>query len=188
MANRTHRPPLILSKIHRRMLTELSRSSTAPDRQVKRAKVLLKYADGLSIADIRRQVGVSCPTIYKCIDTALAAGIEQPLNPTFTTKKPEILDDAKDWVVRLACGKPRDHGLAADRWSLRVLARHVAEHAVGAGFPRLANAGRTTVWRILKNRRPPAGGPAVAPSHRPSVPTAAGAVAPPAARAESAGP
>ncbi|BBL72061.1 hypothetical protein [Methylogaea oryzae] len=154
MANRTQRPPLILSKIHRRMLTELSRSTTAPERQVKRAKILLKYADGCSIADIRRQVGVSCPTIYKCIDTALAAGIEQPLNPSFTTKKPEILEDAKDWVIGLARANPCDHGLDMDRWSLRVLARHVAEHAVGAGFPRLAKAGRTTVWRILQSRRP----------------------------------
>lgn len=158
MANRTHRPPLLLSKTHRRMLTDLSRSTTAPDRQVKRAQVLLKYADGFSIADIRRQVGVSCPTIYKCIDTTLAAGVERQLNPTFTTKKPEILDDAKNWVIGLACSKPSDHGLAADRWSLRVLARHVAEHAAAAGFPRLAKAGRTTVWRILKKRRTPCNG------------------------------
>lgn len=182
MANKTHRPPLILSKIHRQMLADLSRSTTAPDRQVKRAKVLLKYADGYSIADIRRQVGVSCPTIYKCIDTALAAGVEQPLNPTFTTKKPEILDDARNWVIGLARSKPRDHGLAADNWSMRVLARHVAEHAIGAGFPRLANAGRTTVWRILKNRRQPAGAPAALPARR------SGAAAPLAARVESASP
>jgi transposase len=168
MANKTHRPPLILSKTHRHMLSELSRSTTAPERQVKRARVLLKYADGCSIAEIQRQVGISAPTIYKCIDTALADGVEQPLKPPLTTKKPEILDDAKDWVIGLARSKPGDYGLSAERWSLRALTRHVAEHAVDAGFPRLANAGKTTVWRILKGRRSAGAALAMAASARPA--------------------
>ncbi|MGH8491196.1 MAG: helix-turn-helix domain-containing protein [Gammaproteobacteria bacterium] len=38
--------------------------------------MLLRYADGISISDIQRQVGVSRPTIYKCIDKALSAGVQ----------------------------------------------------------------------------------------------------------------
>jgi transposase len=64
-------------------------------------------------------------------------------------KEPEILDDAKAWVVSLACTKPKDHGLASELWTLSALARYVASHAVDAGFPRLAQAGKTTIWRIL---------------------------------------
>ncbi len=56
---------------------------------------------------------------------------------------------AKAWVVSLACTKPKDHGLAAELWSISALAKFVSERAEGAGFPRLANAGKSTVWRIL---------------------------------------
>ncbi|SDZ20166.1 Homeodomain-like domain-containing protein [Nitrosomonas sp. Nm58] len=90
------------------MLTELSGSRTAPAREVERAKILLRYAEGISISDIQRQVGVSRPTIYKCIDKALAAGVPVGLKDTFHhPKEPEILADAKAWVVSLACTNQR---------------------------------------------------------------------------------
>jgi hypothetical protein len=40
--------------------------------------------------------------------------------------------------------------LAAELWTLSALARHVRQHAVAAGFTRLVQANKTTVWRILK--------------------------------------
>jgi transposase len=51
--------------------------------------------------------------------------------------------------VSIACTKPKDHGLAAELWSISALARFVAAGAEAAGFARLANAGKSTVWRIL---------------------------------------
>lgn len=150
MARETSRADLVLSESHRQMLIELSGSRTAPVREVERAKILLRYADGIPISDIQRQVGVSRPTIYKCIDKALAAGVPAGLKDTFhRPKEPEILADAKAWVVSLACTKPKDHGLAAELWTLSALASHVRQQAVVAGFARLAQANKTTVWRIL---------------------------------------
>jgi transposase len=112
--------------------------------------VLLHYANGVAISTIKRLVGVSRPAIYKCIDKTLAAGVNVGLKDTYhSPKEPEILDDAKAWVVSVACTKPKDHGLAAELWTLSALARYVAQHAVAAGFPRLATAVKTTVWRIL---------------------------------------
>ena len=61
----------------------------------------------------------------------------------------EISDEAGAWVVSLACTKPKDHGLAADLWSIAALAALVREHAPGAGFARLGKAAKSTVWRIL---------------------------------------
>ena len=63
--------------------------------------------------------------------------------------KPEIGDGTKAWVVSIACTKPKDHGLAADLWTISGLARLVSELAEGAGFLRLPRAGKSTVWRIL---------------------------------------
>jgi transposase len=153
MARKTRRAPLMLSDAHRQMLTELSGSRTAPVREVERAKVLLRYAEGRSISDIQRQLGVSRPAIYKCIDKALAAGVQVGLKDTFHRPgEPEILADAKAWVVHMACTKPKDFGLAAELWTLSALVRQVRTCAAAAGFPRLAEVGKTTVWRILNEQ------------------------------------
>jgi transposase len=150
MARQTKRAPLVLSSDNKKLLTELAGSMTAAVREVTRAKVLLDYANGMSISDIKRHVGLSRPAIYKCIDKALAAGAEAGLKDVYhSPKAPEILDDAKAWVVSLACTKPKDQGLAAELWTLSALARYAANHAKEAGFPRLANAAKSTVWRIL---------------------------------------
>lgn len=63
--------------------------------------------------------------------------------------EPQIIDEAKAWVASIACTKPKDHGLAAEVWTSSALARFVSEGAQAAWAARLANAGKSTVWRIL---------------------------------------
>jgi len=150
MARKSGRAALLLSDENRAQLSELAASRTVAIREVERAGVLLKYAEGLTISEIQRQLGVSRPMIYKCIDKALAAGVQQGLKDTYhRPHEPEITEEAKTWVVSVACVKPKELGLAAELWSLSALARYVAEHAAEAGFSRLARAGKSTVWRIL---------------------------------------
>ena len=150
MARKTKRAALVLTEEHRVMLKELVGSRTAPVREVERAKVLLRYAEGASITDVMRRVGVTRPMIYKCIDKALAAGVSAGLKDAYhRPHEPEFTDTAKAWVVSIGCTKPKDHGLAAELWSISALARFVSEQAIAAGHPRLAKAGKSTVWRIL---------------------------------------
>jgi transposase len=150
MARKTKRAALTLTTENRAMLTALAGSRTAPIREVERAKILVGYADGASISDLMRRVGVGRPMIYKCIDKALAAGVSAGLKDTYhRPHPPEITDEAKAWVVSLACTKPVAHGLAAELWSISALARFVSAQAAQAGHPRLAQAGKSTVWRIL---------------------------------------
>lgn len=150
MGRRSGRAALTLSEEQRTRLSELAASRTAPVREVERAGVLLKYAQGLSISEIQRQLGVSRPMIYKCIDKALAAGVQAGLKDTYhRPHAPEITDEAKVWVVSIACTKPKELGLAAELWSISALARYVSEQAQPSGFPRLAGAGKSTIWRIL---------------------------------------
>jgi transposase len=151
MARQTARAALVLSGEHRSMLNELAGSRTAAQREVERAKMLLAYADGKSPTEIQRALGVSRPTIYKCIDKALAAGVTTGLRDRYhRPHAPQISEAAKAWVIDLACRKPKDLGLAAELWTLSALAEHVASRATQAGFARLAHAGKTTVWRILE--------------------------------------
>ncbi|MEO6364353.1 MAG: IS630 family transposase [Caldimonas sp.] len=152
MARQTRRAALGITSEQRSMLEELAGSRTAAQREVERAKVLLAYAGGKSPTEIQRALGVSRPTIYKCIDKALAAGVATGLRDRYhRPHAPEITEAAKAWVIDLACRKPLDLGLAAELWTLSALAEHVAAHATEAGFARLAKAGKTTVWRILNS-------------------------------------
>jgi transposase len=150
MARKSGRAALELTQAQAVTLKELAGSRTAPKREVERAKVLLGYAAGTTITELQRQLGVGRPMIYKCIDKALAAGVQMGLKDKYhRPHEPEISDEAKAWVVSLACTKPKDHGLAAELWSISGLAKFVCERAEAAGFSRLANAGKSTVWRIL---------------------------------------
>ena len=154
MARETGRAALVLSAEQRAALAALAASRTAPLREVERAGILLQYAEGQSISAIHRQLGVSRPTIYKCIDKALVAGVNAGLKDAYHRPfAPVITEAAKAWVISVACIKPKDLGLAAELWTLSALARHIAVHAEAAGFPRLARAGKSTVWRILNEHQ-----------------------------------
>jgi len=150
MARKTSRAALVLTAEQRAMLTQLAGSRTAPIREVERARILLGYADGASISDLMRQIGVGRPMIYKCIDKALAAGASAGLKDTYhRPHEPEISGEAKAWVVSIACVKPKDPGLSAELWTISALAAHIRKHALETGHARLAEAGKSTIWRIL---------------------------------------
>ncbi|EQD52962.1 transposase, partial [mine drainage metagenome] len=70
MGRTTARARLVLDAEEKERLTRLSQSRTAPGREIERACVLLKYAEGKSLSDIHRELGLSRPSIYKCIDKA----------------------------------------------------------------------------------------------------------------------
>ena len=107
MARTSKRAALLLTPEQKVTLKELAASRTAPAREVERAKVLLGYADGSSITQLQRQLGFGRPMIYRCIDKALAAGVQMGLKDKYhRPHEPEITDEAKAWVVSIACTKP----------------------------------------------------------------------------------
>ncbi len=150
MARKTGRAALVISADEREKLERLSNSRKAPKRETERAAILLRYAAGDSPTQIQQGLGVSRPTIYKCIDKALAAGAPSGLKDRYHRPKEALITpEAKAWVLNLACTKPKDHGLAAELWTLSALARYTREHAGGEGHSSLARAGKATIWRIL---------------------------------------
>jgi len=151
MARASQRPRIRLTDGQRSELERISRSRTAPAREVERADIILRQATGESISSIERVLNVSRPTVYKCIDKALAMGPEGALRDLpHSPKAPTITDEAKLWVVNVACTKPKDHGYAAEVWTLSQLAMHVRKFAPEAGHACLQQAGKATVHRILK--------------------------------------
>lgn len=151
MPQSTQRARLHLSEQQKIQLKQLSGSRTAPVREVQRAQVLLQYAEGRPIATISHQLRISRPSLYKCIDRALAAGVEVALKDKYhRPKAPIISAEAKAWVLHLACSKPSEHGYAAEVWSLSALAQHARQHGPQTGHLSLCQAAKATIQRILK--------------------------------------
>ena len=151
MARTSKRPRTQLTEEQKKDLETIARSRTAAAREVQRAQILLRHAAGESISSIQQSLRVSKPTIYKCIDKASAAGPERGLKDLpHSPKEPVITEDAKAWVVNLACTKPKDHGYAAELWTLSQLALHTRTCAPEAGHGCLKQASKATIHRILK--------------------------------------
>jgi transposase len=152
MPRKSARPMLKVDEAQRDTLLKLSQSRTAPLREVERASILLKYLEGKNISTIEKELNVTRPTIYKCIDKALAIGVETALKDKYhSPRDPVITEEAKAWVINLACTKPKDHGYAAELWTLAHLAKHTRSNASAAGHVCLSQAGKATIHRILKS-------------------------------------
>src|SRR6056297_3245227 len=106
MARKSQRAKLNLTEEQRAQLEKIANSRTNTLREVQRAQILLRYSDGMPISQIQEQLRVSRPTIYKCIDKALAAGPEAGLKDHYHRPfEPVITNEAKAWVINLACTK-----------------------------------------------------------------------------------
>jgi transposase len=150
MAGKSRRSKLALSNEDRSELEQLARSRVAPRRETQRSTILLAYYAGENIASISRRVGMTRLSVSKWVAKALAVGPMAALKDNYhRPKEPVIGDDAKAWVVHVACSKPKDLGYAAEVWTRQALAKHIREHAREAGFPALARAVKATVHRIL---------------------------------------
>jgi transposase len=152
MPRTSTRPKLVLTGEEKKDLEELRRRSrTAAVRDVLRAQILLRYHAGETVSSIARSLKTTRKSVLKWIDKALQMGVKVGMKDTpHKPREAVITDDAKAWVVHLACSKPKDLGYAAELWTRSALARHVRREASAAGFPALAKAGKATVQRILK--------------------------------------
>lgn len=153
MAGKSHRSKLVLTPNELEHLQRLVRSRSDPVREVQRAEVLTRYHAGETIASIVRAVGMTRVSVGKWIGRALSMGAIAALKDAYhRPHEPRITEEARAWVVMLACSKPKDLGYAAELWTRSSLARHVRAHAVEAGHPSLAQAAKATVHRILEQQ------------------------------------
>jgi transposase len=149
MARKSTRPKLVLTPEEVRLLEQLRQSRTAAWREVQRAQVLWRYYTGDNIATIMKAVKMTRKSVSKWINKALTMGVAAGLKDTPHGSPPVMTEQAKAWVVHLACSKPKELGYAAEVWSRKALAQHVRQQAVAQGHLSLARASKATVQRIL---------------------------------------
>lgn len=145
------RASLILSDAEKEFLTSLSRSRTETAIRVQRAQMLLSYTKGESISSIAKCLNTNRPRIERCVDKALQLGVKTSLDDLPRTgRKPQILLEAKTWILDLACQKPKDLGYSYELWTMSLLAKHIRQYAPDAGHTCLGNIAKGTVSKILK--------------------------------------
>src|ERR1700733_13692912 len=161
MPRTSTRPQLILTSDEKKDLDELSRRSrTAAVRDVQRAQILLRYHAGETVSQIGRALKTTRKSVLKWIDKTLQVGVKAGMKDTpHKPREAVITDDAKAWVVHLACCKPKEYGYAAELWTRSALARHVRKHAVPAGPywprpPKLPCSASSTRSRSVRTKSP----------------------------------
>jgi transposase len=151
MPRKTQKAKLVLSKEQQEELRKTVQSRKAPIREVQRAHILLRYSEGMPITEIEKMTHVSRPTIYKWMEKSLALGIEEGLKDKYhRPKEPVITEEAKAWVISLACQKPKDLGYAAEVWTRKALAEHARQYGPPSGHECLKKACKATIQRILR--------------------------------------
>lgn len=147
---KTHKAKLVIPDKDHKQLDAIARSRTESASRVQRAKFLLMYARGEKITDIARQLNTTRPLVYRAIDKALAFGALQSLSDLQRSGRSRSIDDnAKKWVLSVACQKPTEIGYAAETWTYSQLVIHVREHAAENGHHCLQKVSRSKVHDIL---------------------------------------
>ena len=134
-------------------LKSLIKTRTIQAQVVDRARILLWKSEAKTDKAIADGLGISVNTVRRCIDRYLNGGINLAIFDNDRSGRPvEITDDAKSWIISIACQKPCDLGYAAELWTLAALHKHIQAHAEEAGYPRLKTVTKPWLQKISQKR------------------------------------
>ena len=140
-----------LSDEDQNYLTSLIKTRTIQSQVVDQARILLWKSEARSDKSIADSLGISVNTVRRCIDQYLSNGINPALfDEERSGRPPEITDDAKAWIISIACQKPCGPGYAAELWTLSALHKHIQTSAEQAGYPRLKTVTKPWLQKYLK--------------------------------------
>lgn len=145
---------LPLSDEDKKYLKSLSKTRTIQAQVVDRARILLYKADGVSFDDIAARLNISKRTVRLCISKFNTGGLDAALFDAKRSGRPaEVSDDAKAWIINLACQRPADLGYSQELWTLAKLHKHIQQHAQQAGFPRLTTITKAYVQKLIQDNQ-----------------------------------
>lgn len=151
--NTMRRTYLTLSNEDKLYLKSLSKKRTIRAQIVDRARILLYKAEGLSFEEIADKLEVSTRTVRLCISKYNEFGIDAALSDTKRKGRPvEVSDDAKAWIINIACQRPTELGYSQELWTLSSLYNHIQKNAIEAGYPRLSTITKPYIQKFLKEQ------------------------------------
>lgn len=147
---KTQRSKLIISDADKSELIKISKSKTLPHREVIRATILLKYMEETTITSIAKECNTNRPLVERCIDKAIAYGVKTALKDLpGRGVSSTITDEAKSWVLSLACQSPKELGYANEIWTYSLLIKHIKGCCVENGHDCLTKIGKGVLNGIL---------------------------------------
>lgn len=150
MPFKSNKKPLALSQTDRESLERISQARSEEYRRVERARMVLQFADGMSVPKIAKALGTTVTKVNRCVDKALEFGPLAALEEEQRPGRPAVFTpEAKSWVISLACQKPKELGYSYEVWTQRLLAQHVRAHAQEQGHPCLIQLSASSVTRML---------------------------------------
>ena len=145
-----HTKPIELDEEQREYLESITRTRTIQAQVVDRAKALLCKAYGMSNGEIAEKLDVNINSVKLWLKKFKEGGIDRALFDDQRSGRPvEITDDAVAWIIDIACQRPADLGYSQELWTLPNLHRHIQDHAVEAGYPRLETIAKSMLQKIL---------------------------------------
>ncbi len=147
---KSQRSKVTVSEKEKSELTRISKSKTLPHREVIRSTILLKYMGNQTITSIANECNTNRPLVERCIDKAIAFGAMAALKDLpGRGVKPTITDDAKSWVLSIACTSPKDLGFANEVWTYSLLIKHIRKTCNENGYGSLGKIGKGVLSGIL---------------------------------------
>ena len=147
---KSQRAKLNISNEEELELSLISKSKTSPHREVIRSTILLKYIDNQTITSIAKDCNTNRPLVERCIDKAIAYGVMAALKDLpGRGVKPKITDDAKSWVLSVACTSPKEIGYANEVWTYSLLISHIRKTCNDNGHECLGKIGKGVLNGIL---------------------------------------
>jgi len=144
------REKLKLTKEEEKKLKKIIRSRKEGKMRVERAQMLLYYHEGKTVSEIARLLQTNRPRVERSIDKALQFGVITALEDLPRKgRTPTIAEDAKTWLLSIACIKPKEIGFASEHWTMEELAKYLRENCVDSGHPSLKKIRKGTVSKIL---------------------------------------
>jgi transposase len=146
----SQRAKISVSEKDKSKLLRISKSKTSPHREVIRSTILLKYMENQTITSIAKDCNTNRPLVERCIDKAIAFGVMAALKDLpGRGVKPTITDDAKSWVLSIACTPPKELGFANEVWTYSLLIKHIRKTCNENGHGCLCKIGKGVLNGIL---------------------------------------
>lgn len=117
---------------------------------MEKAKILLLTHQGISDSQIAKKLGTNRQKVIRCINKALAYGIEEAIDDLPRSgKPPDITGEARAWIISIACKKPKDVGYPHELWTHKLLAEYIQKECIAMEFLEVSKISSGTISKIL---------------------------------------
>lgn len=147
---RRNRKQIFMSNDDMIKLKAYSASRSEASSKVQRSRIIIDFSSGMTIAQIVRKYDTNRPLVERTVDKAIEFGPIMALSDLPRSGRPaEITDDAKAWVVSIACEPPTKFGFAAETWTYSALAKYIRDTCTSAGYASLIKTGKSFLNNVL---------------------------------------